>query len=96
MPFTSGNPALWKNLLKLFLVLVSSLRWLFGRAHNIIHTAVHCLICETIFIRVVIIKWHNIAEPNKFVKCDFILHLKKKPRLLAVKSSQPQIMSQKS
>ena len=43
-----------------------------------------------------IIKWHNIAELNKFVKFDFILHLKKKPRLLAVKSSQPQIMSQKS
>ena len=45
----------------------------------IIHTAVHYLIRETIFIRVVIIKWHNIAEPNKFVKCDFILHLKKTP-----------------
>ena len=27
-------------------------------------------------IRVVIIECHNIAEPNKFVKCDFILHLK--------------------
>ena len=26
-----------------------------------------------------IIEWHNIAEPNKFVKCDFILHLKKQP-----------------
>ena len=23
-----------------------------------------------------IIEWHNIAEPNKLVKCDFILHLK--------------------
>ena len=30
----------------------------------------------SIFIRVVIIEWHNIAEPNKLVKCDFILHLK--------------------
>ena len=26
-----------------------------------------------------IIKWHNVAEPNKFVKFDFILHLKKQP-----------------
>ena len=34
MSFTSGNPALWKNLLKWFLVLVSSLRWLYGQAHN--------------------------------------------------------------
>ena len=30
----------------------------------------------SIYIRVVIIEWHNIAEPNKLVKCDFILHLK--------------------
>ena len=30
----------------------------------------------SIFIRVILIKWHDIAEPNKFVKCDFILHLK--------------------
>ena len=28
MSFTSGNPAIWKNLLKWFLVLASSLRWL--------------------------------------------------------------------
>ena len=26
-----------------------------------------------------IIAWHNIAKPNKFVKCDYILHLKKQP-----------------
>jgi hypothetical protein len=34
---------------------------------------------ETIFIRVVIIKWQDIAGTNKLVKCDFILHLKKLP-----------------
>ena len=36
----------------------------------------------TIFIRVMIIECHDIAGTNKFVKCDFILHLQKLPDYL--------------
>ena len=43
-----------------------------------------------------IIKWHDIAGTNKLVKCDLILNLKKTTQLLAVRSNQPKIISQKS
>ena len=102
--FSSGTPALWKHLLKWFLVQGSLLRWLYGQAHNMFlqiqlgHNP-HCSALSNLWNYL-----HKSGDNRVTQSCRtqqicqmwFYFAFEKTTRLLAVKSSQPQIMSKKS